>query len=98
MKTKIKNILNTITPQDLENGCERQVEELNRIFIEYLEVVNIANTKVCRNKKISLITAIDFIIGGYLWKNGEIEDLPEIFYNFYKDYNKEIKDAKRETK
>mgnify|MGYP001178264237 CR=1 FL=1 len=31
MKQKIKQILNTITPQDLEDGCSRQVEEINNL-------------------------------------------------------------------
>lgn len=31
MKSKIKQILNTITPQDLEDGCSRQVEEIEKL-------------------------------------------------------------------
>jgi hypothetical protein len=31
MKQKIKQILNTITPQDLEEGCSRQVEEIGEL-------------------------------------------------------------------
>lgn len=34
MKSKIKQILNTITPQDLEDGCSRQVEEIMELLEE----------------------------------------------------------------
>lgn len=37
MKTKIKQILNTITPQDLEEGCSRQVEEIEKLFINEIK-------------------------------------------------------------
>lgn len=43
MKSKIKQILNTIKPQDLEEGCSRQVEEIEKLINKKTMIEKLTN-------------------------------------------------------
>lgn len=83
MKSKIKQILNTITPQDLEEGCSRQVEEIEKLFLAEL-------LEKAKEKNLTLGISINNAIGGYLFKGGDIEDIPEILFNMSEEYKESI--------
>jgi hypothetical protein len=75
----------SITPQDLENGGDRIVEEITDICITDLQ-------EKLKDKKFCLLTSINTAIAGYIFKGGDIKDIPEILYNFSEDYLEAIKE------
>lgn len=85
MKQKIKQILNTITPQDLEDGCSRQVEEIGELFLSEL-------VEKSKQKELTLGISINTAIGGYLFKGGSIEKIPDILLSMSEDYKESIRE------